>query len=137
MISNTTRTTLHATLAALALLILCFRSPPVVAQTQGGYKALVCVFIAGNDDNNQIAQSQETTVTPGRFYSFDFNRDEFAAGGELGTGRLQVRIEIRYRLASAAESDERIVVKSAPLGLARGETLRISVFNPNEPELPA
>ena len=45
-----------------------------------------------------IAQSDEIAIPPGEFRSFDFNRDSIPLAGEPGTGRLQVRGEIRHRL---------------------------------------
>jgi hypothetical protein len=132
MLINSTRCTRITRTAVFALLALCFLHIPIQAQSSD-YKALVCVFIV--DGNSPVAQSREITITPGKFHSFDVDRDNLTAEGEPGTGRLQVRVEIRFRLASGAEPDESILVlKSAPVGLTRGEKLRVNVFNPNEPD---
>src|SRR5512144_1088944 len=42
-------------------------------------------------------------VLAGQFRSCDFNRDAISAGGEPGTGRLQLRAEISYRYADSPE----------------------------------
>ena len=59
-----------------------------------GYKALVCIFIA---DGKQIARSEEIAIPAGGFHSFDFKRADLLLAGEAGTGRLQVRAQVRYR----------------------------------------
>jgi hypothetical protein len=51
-----------------------------------------------------IARSGEITVAPGEFHSFDFKRADLPLAGEPGTGRLQVRSEIRRRFFSGLPS---------------------------------
>jgi hypothetical protein len=51
-----------------------------------------------------IARSDEVTLAPGEFHSFDFKRSDLPLAGELGTGRLTVRSEIRRRFFSGLPS---------------------------------
>ena len=50
-----------------------------------------------NADGGVIARSDEITLDPGEFHSFDFKRADLPLVGEPGTGRLQVRSEFRRR----------------------------------------
>lgn len=52
---------------------------------------------------NLIAHSQELALPPGEFRSIDFNRDSLHLAGEPGTGRVQVRAEVRYRFLSIVD----------------------------------
>jgi hypothetical protein len=47
-----------------------------------------------------LAQSAEAAITPGEFYSFDFDRADFTLSGESGGGRLQMLVRLE---ASATE----------------------------------
>jgi hypothetical protein len=44
-----------------------------------------------------IARRGEIALAPGQSHSVDFKRADLSAAGELGTGRQQVRSEIRRR----------------------------------------
>jgi hypothetical protein len=48
-------------------------------------------------DGAVIASSDEITLDPGEPHSFLFNRDDLPLVGEGGTGRLQVRAQVRRR----------------------------------------
>jgi hypothetical protein len=50
-----------------------------------------------------IAQGEELEIREEQFLSFDFNRDELELAGEAGTGRLQVRSQVRYRFISLVD----------------------------------
>jgi len=41
-----------------------------------------------------LAQSAEAAIAPGEFYSFDFDRADFALSGESGGGRLQMLVRL-------------------------------------------
>jgi len=41
-----------------------------------------------------IAQSDEIAIPPGEFFSFDFDRTDFALSGESGGGRLQMLVRL-------------------------------------------
>jgi hypothetical protein len=41
-----------------------------------------------------LAQSAEAVIAPGEFYSFDFDRADFALSGESGGGRLQMLVRL-------------------------------------------
>jgi hypothetical protein len=56
-----------------------------------------------NYNGDVIARSDEIAIQPGQFHSFDFNRDDLPLIGEAGTGRIQVRAEIRYRFFSIVD----------------------------------
>ena len=66
------------------------------------FKMLVAPLIV-DAQGEVIAQSDEIEIEPGQFRSFDFNRDDLALRGEPGTGRLQVRSQIRYRFFSIVD----------------------------------
>jgi hypothetical protein len=60
------------------------------------YKMLFAPLIL-DADGRVIARSDEITLDPGQFHSFDFQRADLPLAGEPDTGRLQVRSEIRAR----------------------------------------
>lgn len=66
------------------------------------FKMLVAPLII-NAQGDVIAAGDEITLEPGEFHSFDFDRDEIALEGEPGTGRLQVRSQIRFRFFSIVD----------------------------------
>ena len=66
------------------------------------YKMLVAAVIL-DARGDRIAHRPETEVPASEFRSFDFSRDELPLAGEPGTGRLQVRAQIRYRLFSIVD----------------------------------
>lgn len=51
-----------------------------------------------------IARSDEITLAPDEFHSFNFKGDGLTLAGAPGTGRLQARIEIRRRFFSGVTS---------------------------------
>jgi hypothetical protein len=63
-----------------------------------------------------IAAGDEITLEPGEFHSFDFNRDDIGLAGEPGTGRLQVRTEVRCRTFSIVDRT-RITPEEIPTSL--------------------
>lgn len=71
--------------------------PPVPAGEDGRkYKMLFAPLIL-DTDGQAIAHADEIALGPGQSHSFDFRRADLAPSGEPGTGRLQVRSEIRHR----------------------------------------
>jgi hypothetical protein len=66
------------------------------------FKMLVAPLIL-NAQGDVIAAGDEITLDPGEFHSFDFDRDQIALEGEPGTGRLQVRSQIRFRFFSIVD----------------------------------
>jgi hypothetical protein len=67
------------------------------------YKILFALTIL-NGQGQAIAHSDEVTLDPEEFHSFDFKRADLPLSGEPGTGRLQVRSEIRWRFFSGIAS---------------------------------
>ena len=67
------------------------------------YKILFALTIL--DAHGQvIAHTDEVTLDPKEFHSFDFKRADLPLSGEPGTGRLQVRSEIRRRFFAGIAS---------------------------------
>ena len=112
---------------------------------------------------NPVDQSPEVEIPPGEFRSIDFDRDDLPLAGEQGTGRLEVRSQIRYRFLAIVDrtqlsppSEEIIDMSSgmttiayrandrlrtagptdASLGITPGQTLRVTMFNSSEPGSP-
>jgi hypothetical protein len=56
-------------------------------------------------DGSVIAEKEATAVGAGQFQSFDFNRDQIRLPEELGTGRLQARLEVTLRGTSVTIID--------------------------------
>ena len=71
--------------------------PPAVRDPKGGRLHMRVAPLIFDHDGNLLAEADEIAVEPGESHSFDFNRDDFSLAGDSGTGRLQVRGEIRYR----------------------------------------
>jgi hypothetical protein len=71
-------------------------APPLPDEDGRKYKMVFAPLIL-DADGRVIARSDEITLDPGEFHSFDFNRADLPLAGEPGTGRLQVRSEIRRR----------------------------------------
>jgi hypothetical protein len=127
-----------------------------------------------------IAQSAELQIPLKEFRSFNFNRDALSVPGELGTGRLQMRVSLEERTsepypfvrharargllpASLEVIDNStgmttatlngfgndVIIRtgevpprgqdsvwtdmSAPIGIVRGQTVRLTAFNSTEP----
>ena len=74
---------------------------PLAPAPPGGdgrkYKMLFAVTIL-DSDGRVVALSDEITLGPGEFHSFDFKHADLPLGGEPDTGRLQVLGLIRARL---------------------------------------
>lgn len=65
-------------------------------------------------DGNVIAESAEIAIAPGEFRSVDFSRDAIALVGEPGSGRLQMRAQVRYRAFFLVD---RSILRGLPLSL--------------------
>jgi hypothetical protein len=76
---------------------------PAVRDPKGGRLRVLVAPLIFDQDGNLLAEADEIAVEPGETHSFDFNRDGLALAGDSGTGRLQVRGEIRYRLFSIVD----------------------------------
>jgi hypothetical protein len=50
-----------------------------------------------------VARSGEVAVGPGAFHAFDFRRADIALAGEPGTGRAQVRVQVRHRFFAVVD----------------------------------
>ena len=72
--------------------------PAAVGDPKGGGLRVLVAPLIFDHDGNLLAEADEIAVEPGESHSFDFNRDDLELAGDPGTGRLQVRGEIRYRL---------------------------------------
>ena len=122
--------------------------------------ALATLFDA---HGNPLAESGEVEIPAGEFRSIDFDRDDLHLAGEPGTGRTQVRTQVRYRFFSLVDRTKlsppsiEIIDKSngmttvaaspdrandrirtagptdVPLGIITGQTLRLTLFNSSEP----
>jgi hypothetical protein len=87
-------------------------SSPDQAQSQAPpdgrkFKMLVAPLIL-DAQGHVIAQKDEILIEQGQFHSFDFHRDDLPLAGEPGTGRLQVRTQIRYRFLSILDRTQMI-----------------------------
>ena len=51
-----------------------------------------------DEHGNVIAESSENEIRPDEFHSFAFNRNDILLAGEPGTGRLQVRATLAFRV---------------------------------------
>lgn len=77
--------------------------PPLPDEDGRKFKMLFAPLIL-DADGRVIARSDEITLDPGESHSFDFKRADLPLAGEPGTGRLQVRSEIRRRFFSGIAS---------------------------------
>lgn len=84
------------------------------------YKVLFAVFII-DADGRVIAGSDVITLDPGDSHSLDFNRADLPLAGEPGTGRLQVRAQIRLRFFSLVDRT-RLAPASLEIVDASGKT---------------
>jgi len=75
-----------------------------------------------------IAQSDEIAIPPGECRSIDFNRDALPLVGETGTGRVQLRAQVRYRFFSIIDRSQLNATTS--LELFDNTTGRTSVVFP-------
>ncbi len=83
---------------------------------------------------NPIAQSAEFEIPAGEFRSIEFDRDELQLAGEPGTGRVQVRTQIRYRFLSIVDRTQLSPPSSEILDKSTGMTTAIvSCRNVDDP----
>lgn len=81
------------------LRVTLFNPPTSESETEGDpVSGHVKVFDGGG---NLIAQSSGQAIPPGKFRSFDFNRNALPIRGETGTNRAQVRIKPFFDFESA------------------------------------
>lgn len=71
-------------------------APPSPGEDGRQYQML-CAVTLFDADGRVLAHSDEITLAPEQFHSFNFNRSDLTSAGEAGTGRLQVRSEVRRR----------------------------------------
>ena len=132
--------------------------------SRGGSEPVFAMATLYDAHGGPIAQSAEVEIPAGEFRSIEFDRDELQLAGEPGTGRVQVRSQIRYRFLSIVDRTQlsppssEILDKSTgmttaivsgcnstdPLksgignnnlyGMVPGQMLRFTVFNPDEPD---
>lgn len=132
--------------------------------SRGGSEPVHALATLFDAHGNPIAESVEVEIPAGEFRSIEFDRDDLSLAGEPGTGRVQVRSQIRYRFLSIVDRTQlsppssEILDKSTgmttaivsgcnltdPLksgigndnlyGMVPGQMLRFTVFNPDEPD---
>jgi hypothetical protein len=86
-----TRDILMGIVPGQTLRVTLFNPPNSESQTQGEpVSGHVKVF---DGAGNLIAQSPEQVIQPGKFRSFDFNRNTLPIRGETGSNRAQIRIK--------------------------------------------
>ena len=82
--------------AGQTLRISVANSLPPSAQVGEGRKFKMLFAATVFETNGRlIAHSDEITLAPGEFHSFDFNRADLPPSAERGIGALQLRCEIR------------------------------------------
>jgi hypothetical protein len=80
------------------LRITVFNPLPTAPPGQDGRKYMMLFApVILDPDGQAIAREDEIALAPGQSHSFDFRRADLPSNGEPGTGRLQVRSEIRHR----------------------------------------
>ena len=77
------------------------------SQAGGGrkYKMLVAPLIL-NAQGEVLASADEVEIESGEFHSFDFSRNNLNRTGEPGTGRVEVRVQLRYRFFSVVDRSQ-------------------------------
>jgi hypothetical protein len=70
--------------------------PPATSDDGRKFKMLFAPTIL-DVDGQVIARSDEITLAPGEFHSFNFDRTDLPLAGEVGSGSLQLRVEIQRR----------------------------------------
>jgi hypothetical protein len=93
------------------------------------YKMLVAVLIL---DGTVVAQSDEFTIEPGTFRSFDFDRDDLHLAGEPGTGRVQLSAQVRYRFFSLVDRTQLPPASLEILDIETGITTAATSHKPKE-----
>jgi hypothetical protein len=130
--------------------------------TRGGSEPAHAVATLYDAHGNTIAESVEVEIHAGEFRSIDFDREELQLAGEPGTGRVQVRAQIRYLFSEIVEAEQfsppsiEVIDKTSgmttvlvppsrandrlraagpsdvALGIIPGQTLRLTMFNSSE-----
>jgi hypothetical protein len=94
-------------------------------------RAVVARAVLFDAQGNQIAQSEECAIAPGKIASFVFNRGDLALAGEPGTGRLQ---GIASYLLTVDGVDGTAQGVSASLELIDGGTGRTTILVSQKPK---
>jgi hypothetical protein len=132
--------------------------------SRGGSEPVRATATLFDAHGRPIAQSAEVEIPAGEFRSIEFDRDDLPLAGEPGTGRVQVHSQVRYRMFTIVDRTQlsppssEILDKSAGMttaivaggnedeslksgfendnlyGMAPGQMLRFTVFNPDEPD---
>lgn len=72
-----------------------------------------------------IAQSEDVTIAPGTFRSFDFDREALATPGEPGTDRVQLRIQ---PFVASTARDARALASFEIVDASTGETAALEGY---------
>jgi hypothetical protein len=78
----------------------CVANLSTTEEGNGPVRAQAYVY---DSRGNLVSQSDPVEVPHGQFSNFDFTRDDLAAAGEPGTGRVQVRARFIYRGSSSEQ----------------------------------
>jgi hypothetical protein len=111
-------------------------NPLAPSQDGRDYKMLFAVAIL-NADGEVIAQSDELALEPGKSHSFEFKYADLHLAAEPGTGRLQVRAEIRRFFPGIPSRISQGMTDAAPAALEiveinTGKTLLLVSQKPKE-----
>jgi len=90
---------------------------------------LVALFTA---DGSVVAESEEFTVEPGEFRSFDFDRDDLDLTGDPDTGRVQLCARIRYRFFSIVDRTQLPPASLEIIDKGSGRTTEAHSHKPKE-----
>ena len=93
------------------------------------YKMLVAFLV---EDGSVVGQSDEFTIEPGEFHSFDFDRDDLPLAGEPGTGRVQLSAEVRYRFFSLVDRTRATTASLEIIDKSSGRTTAAQSQKPKE-----
>jgi hypothetical protein len=134
--------------------------------TRGGSEPVKALATLYDAQGAPIADRVEVEIPAGEFRTFDFDPEQLHLTGEPGTGRIQVRTQIRYRsfaildrtqlsppsieiidkisgittvAIAAYRANDRLRTAGptdVELGIIPGQTLRLTMFNPTEPGTP-
>jgi hypothetical protein len=105
--------------------------------SRGGSEPVHALATLYDAHGSAIAQSAEVEIPAGEFRSIEFDRDDLALAGELGTGRVQVRSHIRYRGLAIVDRTQLSPPSSEILDKSTGMTTAIvndcNVDDPRKP----